>query len=527
MADTNQSNNQQGSNSRLSRREVIKQLASVPVVGAFAYGVYKKQQYKKFLKKNILQETQMKEGESEIDTMPENNKDKLLRLGIIGYGIRGHQLMKAAGFAPPETIKEWKKNARKNPDDTTYEDFMKQEDLNIEINGVCDLFDIRAEEARKAGANKNREESSEKLNQLPRRYKNYKDLLAADDIDAVIIATPDHWHAQITIDAAEAGKHVYLEKAMTRKIAEVPEVVNAVKRNNIIFQLGHQGRQTKSYIKAREAIHKNVLGDITLIEVTTNRNSPNGAWVYDIHPKAGPHNIDWQQFIKPTKKHPFSLERFFRWRCWWDYGTGLSGDLLSHEYDAMNQVLDLGIPESAVASGGVYYYKDGREVPDVFQVTYEYPERNLSLLYSATLASNKDRGRTIMGHDAYMELGNALNVYADPRSTKYKDKIDRGIIDPDLPIYQYIPGKEQTDAVTSATEQYFAGRGLLYTYRNGRRVDTTHLHVKEWLQGIRNNKQPSCDINKGYEEAITIQMATIAYREGRKVYWDKNKQTIV
>ena len=110
------------------------------------------------------------------------------------------------------------------------------------------------------------------------------------------------------------------------------------------------------------------------MEVCTNRNDPNGAWVYDIHPEAGPHNIDWQQFLGAAPYHDFSLERFFRWRCWWDYSTGLNGDLLTHEYDSINQIMEVGIPDSVVASGGIYFFKDGRTVPDVQQVVMEFPK---------------------------------------------------------------------------------------------------------------------------------------------------------
>jgi len=450
-----------------------------------------------------------------------------LRLGIIGYGGRGEHLVRALGFPHPDVIDSWKKAAMKDSKDKRYEQYMNQPDLNVTINGICDIFDVHAQRALQAGANQGRVGSKGSLGQPPKSYRRYKDLLAADDIDAVVIATPDHWHAQMIIEAARAGKHVYVEKAMTRTVQEAFQVRDTVKQSNIIFQLGHQNRQTESYLKAQEAIRKNLLGNINLIEVTTNRNSPNGAWVYPIHPQASQQTIDWQQFTEPTTNHPFSKERFFRWRCWWDYGTGLSGDLLTHEYDALNQIMHLGIPHSAMASGGIYHYKDGRTVPDTLQVAYEYPERDLSLLYSATLASRKDRGKVLMGHDGYMELGNTLQIYADPRSTRYREKIAKGIIDPSLPIYSYVPGKKDVDAVTSATEKYFAGRGLLYTYRGGRRVDTTHLHLAEWIHGIRTGRQPSCNIDRGFEEAITAHMSTISYKENRKVYWDKKKQKII
>jgi hypothetical protein len=133
----------------------------------------------------------------------------------------------------------------------------------------------------------------------------------------------------------------------------------------------------------------------------------------------------------------------------------------------------------------------------------------------------------MMGHDGHMELGNTLTVWPDRDSTRYKDMIQRGIIDPQKPLFSYIPGKKNVDAVSSATEAYFAGRGLLYTYRGGRRVDTTHLHIKEWIDCIRSGKQPSCNIDQGFEEAISAQMAIISYRENRKVYWDPAEQKII
>ncbi len=149
------------------------------------------------------------------------------------------------------------------------------------------------------------------------------------------------------------------------------------------------------------------------------------------------------------------------------------------------------------------------------------------MLYSASLASSRDRGKLIMGHDGNMELGNSITVWPDRNSTRFKKMIDQGVIDPQRPLYSYVPGKKNVDAITSATEAYFAGRGLLYTYRDGRRVDTTHLHIKEWIDCIRSGKQPSCNIDQGFEEAITAQMAIISYREDRKVFWDPEKKQLI
>jgi predicted dehydrogenase len=511
----------------INRRDLLKAMATVPLVGALGYGLYKKHKHYSSLNNALLEELNI--GDIEIpEITPDNNKK--IRIGVVGLGGRASYLVRSLGFVHPREIDGIIKKAKKDKNwQARLDNFKQQENLNVEITAICDIFDIRAEDGLKVGANLYRNGSNGKMAKAPKRYKTYKELCAAPDVDAVIIGTPDHWHSTIAIEAAKNGKHVYCEKPLSWTVAETYEVRKVVKDKGIVFQLGHQGRQTDSYNAARALIKKGALGKVNLIEVCTNRNSPNGAWVYNIHPKANEKNIDWKQFIGPAPWHDFSLERFFRWRCWWDYGTGLSGDLFTHEFDAMNQIFDLGIPDSAMASGGIYYFKDGRTVPDVLNQVYEYKDQELSLLYSASLASERPRGKVIMGHDASMELGSSVTVKVDPRSTKYAEKIRKGVIQPNKPAFSYVPGRSGIDAVTTATEKYFANRGLLYTYRNGKQIDTTHLHLKEWINCIRKNDgtQPSCNIDAAFEEAMAAHMGTISYREGRRTYWDKEKEVIV
>ena len=368
---------------------------------------------------------------------------------------------------------------------------MSQEDLNCSLLGACDLFDVNLELA--IDASKNEIRPGGKPKNIAKKYKDYRDLLADENIDAVIVATPDHWHSRIVIDAAKAGKHVYCEKGLTRTFDEAVAVYDTVKKTGITFQLGHQNRQVEANEQARQIVEQGLLGPVNLVELTTNRNSSWGAWVWNIHEKANEKTIDWDMFQKPApNKIPFgeeALKRFFRWRCWYDYGTGLSGDLLSHDFDTINQIMNIGIPKYASSTGGIYFYKDGRDVPDVWNATFEYPDKDLTLLYSATLSSNSPRGNRIMGHDATMIMGgqsgggsiHGFRVTADNESTKYRDRIKDGIINTKYPMYSYSPGSKQIDGVTSATSQYFASKGLLYTYRDGKRVDPTHLHIKDWL----------------------------------------------
>jgi len=514
--------------SGISRRGLLKALVSVPVLGAFAYNVLKKKARDDAKKADILAELGVSEGgPAVIPNAVSRPPSRRIRLGIIGNGGEGESLVRHAGFAHPDWISDARKALDEDPRDKQLEVYLNQDDLNVAFTGVCDLFDVRAERAIAASQVDVRPRGAA-VNPPARRFRRYTDMLESREVDAVIVATPDHWHARICQDAAAAGIHVYCEKAMTRTPEEALAVQDAVRRSNIVFQLGHQNRQSESHTKAREIIAANILGPITLVEATTNRNSPWGAWVWDIHKDGNPRTIDWAQFEEPAPhKVPFSLERFFRWRCWFDYGTGLAGDLLSHEYDAVNQVLQIGIPHSCVATGGIYYFRDGRDVPDVFQAVYEYPELGLTFMYSATLSNGMDRGLNFMGHDATMRVGGTLSVTADGESTRYQRKIKLGVIDPSQPMFTYRPGFKGIDAVTSATMQYFASRGLLFTYRGGRRMSAYHLMIKEWLDVIRNGGQTSCNIDRAVEEAITCHMATRSYLEGRKVTWDPVRRRIV
>ena len=518
----------------MNRREILKGLATIPVFGLFLVNLWQKIRRDALRKSNLLGDLiQEKSPPAVISGLSDSRH---LKLGIIGYGGRGSHLIRGAGFATKEWTDTVSENARKNKLDKQFETFMTQEDLNVSLVGVCDLFDVRAEQG--IDASKNEVPPGGKPKQTATRYTHYTDLLNIKDIDAVIVATPDHWHSRITIDAAKAGKNVYCEKGLTRTFDEAIKVYNEVKKTGITFQLGHQNRQVEANEKAKQIIKQGLLGKINLVELATNRNSPWGAWVWGIHPEGNAQTIDWDTFQEPSpNKIPFgeeALRRFFRWRCWFDYGTGLSGDLLSHDFDAINQIMDLGIPKYASSSGGIYFYKDGRDVPDVWNATFEYPDKDLTILYSATLSSNDPRGNRIMGHDATMQMGgqsgggsvHGFIVKADSESTRYKDRLESGIISTQYPIYTYSPGSKQIDGITSATSRYFANKGLLYTYREGKRVDPTHLHVKDWLDAIRSGGQPKCDIEQALHEAVACHMATESYLQGKQMEWHEDTHTI-
>ncbi len=501
------------------RRNTLKGLLGLPFVGGILAGAYIESREKKVEKKFILEELNINA------VRPDNTADLSgdpIRVGIIGFGGRGEHLVRVLGFATPSWMERMVEEDRKGD----IEAFQQQENLNVKLTGVCDVFDVKAEEAVAA---------------FPdcKRYRHHEDMINSPDIDAVVIATPDHWHAPIAIKALQAGKHVYVEKPMTHNIKETYELREAARNSKAVLQVGHQHRQTQSFITAKDIIDKKVLGHVSLVQANTNRNSDNGAWQYDIHPKASPHTIDWQQFLGDAPQVPFNKEHFFRWRKWWAYGSGLSGDLMTHDYDRVNCVLNMGMPKTVTASGGNYTHRDGRDVPDVLQVAMEYPdfstgstreeglEKGMTFVYSASLGNQFNRQTLLMGHDGTMELGNTLTVHADPNSTRYKDLIESGLIKTDVPIYSFNPAAEDVDAVTSATAKYFADKGLLWTYLDGKRVDSAMLHMKEWLNAIRNGTPVSCGIKEGFEEAMSAHMAGLSWKLGRRMEWDPIKEEII
>ncbi|MEM1257962.1 MAG: Gfo/Idh/MocA family oxidoreductase [Bacteroidota bacterium] len=509
-----------------TRRDLLKGLGGLPIVGAVWWAGASSTVGKRRERSAILEQLNIQPS---LPPAVPDISGAPVRVGIIGFGIRGEQLCRSLGFATKEWIEEMKLEVQENPNNKGLEDFMNQEKLNVHLAGVCDIFDYRAEKALRSFATEDN---------TIKRYTTYQDMIQSGEIDAVVIATPDHWHAPISIEALNNGVHVYVEKPMTHTIEETYRLREAALNSKAVFSVGHQHRQTLSFRTAKDIVDKGTLGHVSLIQTNTNRNDDNGAWNYEIMDEAGPNTIDWQQFLGSAPQVPFNKNHFFRWRKWWAYGSGLSGDLLTHDYDRLNCVLNLGIPESVMASGGVYTHNDGRNVPDVMQVNMEFPnystgssqvkgkEKGMTFCYSATLGNGFNRPTILMGHDGTMELGNRLTIWPDGGSTRYAAMLEAGKMSPGVPIYQYNPGSNSPDAVSSATSQYFADKGLMWTYIDGKRVDSTFLHMREWLSAIKNGSAISCGIKEGFEEAIAAHMAGLSWKLGKRIEWDTETETL-
>ncbi|UII76552.1 Gfo/Idh/MocA family oxidoreductase [Flagellimonas sp. HMM57] len=509
-----------------SRRDLLKGLGGLPILGAVWWAGAANTVYNRRGRSEILQQLNISPS---LPPMVPNIGGEPIKVGIIGFGIRGEQLCRSLGFATKEWMEEMKAEAEIDPKNKALEDFLNQDKLNVKLVGVCDVFDVNAERAIRS--------FSTPENKV-KRYDTYQEMIHSGEVEAVVIATPDHWHAPISIEALNNNIHVYVEKPMTHTVDETYSLRTAAEQSKAIFAVGHQHRQTLSFKTAKDIVEKGTLGHVSLIQTNTNRNDDNGAWNYDIHSKANPDTIDWEQFLGSAPKIPFNKNHFFRWRKWWAYGSGLSGDLLTHDYDRLNCVLNMGIPHSVSASGGIYTHNDGRDVPDVLQVNMEFPEfstgssqaqgkeKGMTFCYSATLGNAFSRPTILMGHDATMELGNTLTVWPDMASTRYAEMLEAEKMLPHIPIYQYNPGANVPDAISSATSQYFADKGLMWTYINGERVDSTFLHMREWLSAIKNDGNVSCGIKEGFEEAIAAHMAGLSWKLGRKIAWDAEKEVI-
>ena len=234
----------------------------------------------------------------------------------------------------------------------------------VKLVGVCDLYDKRLKEAKAQWGNE------------LFITKDYKEILSRKDIDAVIIATPDHWHQPIAIEAMNAGKHVYCEKPVIHKLHEGKALIEAQKKTGVLFQVGSQGMASLGNRAARLLIQQGIIGPVNFIDGQFT-GAPGRLNAFTAPEDASEETIWWNRFLGNAPKIPFNPQHFFAWRNWKDYGTGIAGDLFVHVLSSIHYIMDAIGPEKVYTTGGIRYYTDGlRDTPDVMLGYFDYPDRN-------------------------------------------------------------------------------------------------------------------------------------------------------
>jgi len=377
----------------------------------------------------------------------------------------------------------------------------------IKLVAACDLYDGRLADAKRKYGND------------IFTTRDYKEILTRKDIDAVIVATPDHWHKDISVDAMNAGKAVYCEKPMVHDITEGSAVVEAQNRNKVVFQVGSQGLSSLGNEKAKELLAAGAIGKLNYAEGFWARNSPGGAWQYDIPADGSLNTVDWKRFLNKYPDRPFDAKRFFRWRCYKDYGTGVSGDLFVHLFSSLHFITNSKGPQKIMAMGGLRFWKDGREVPDILMGMFDYAETPEHPAFNLSLRVNFVDGTA---DSTYLRLvGNegSMNVEWD-KVTLTRNKSYAATDDPLLTtkLKGQPAGYERKQMLPPDTTVFKAEDGY-----KGAHFD----HFNNFFTAIRENKPVMEDALFGYRAAAPALLCNDSYFADKAVKWDPVKLKMI
>ncbi len=370
---------------------------------------------------------------------------------------------------------------------------------NVNLVAVCDLYDGRLEDAK-----------SQWGGDLF-ITKDYKEILKRNDVDAVIVATPDHWHKQISVDALKAGKHVYCEKPMIHSIEEGQQIINTWKNSGKVYMVGSQGLSSLGNEKAKELLAAGAIGKINYAEGFWARNSAFGAWQYPIPQDASPATVDWQKFIAPTTKRPFDAERFFRWRNYRDYGTGMAGDLFVHLFSSLHFITNSLGPDQIAATGGLRFWEDGREVPDVLLGMFDYPDSDQHPGFNLSLRCNFVDGTS--GSTYLKIVGNEGSMDVEWDRVTLKRNANAASNDP------FFAEKSKEVNGRKDRKQMLPPPETIYAAENGYR-GAHYDHFANFFNAIRTNGTVVEDPVFGFRAAAPALLCNLSERKNEFIKWD-------
>ena len=392
-----------------------------------------------------------------------------VRLGFIGVGTRGKDILRPAASNP-----------------------------GCKVVAVCDVYGPHLRHAAEASGNP--EVTS---------HVDYHELLNNPKVEAVVIATPDHWHEQMVLDAIAAGKDVYCEKGWTTSIAAAKRMRAAIKKSGTVFQLGHQGRQHAAADVARKMLESTPIGAITMINtgrffIGTPDNPPwrwYGGYNQFVRPdpKQVIKELDWERWLGPAPAIEFNERHFWHWRCYNAYGTGQAGDLLTHEMDLVQAVLRYGIPDRCMTHAHNAFWKDDRESPDTWFSSFVFEKHDCTVVFQGSMNSTRMQTPELMGRDGrliFNDIGqNAtmFEIYGNGRAYR------PAVYPQPKPDYFFTPGKEHA------------------------KPD----HLTDFLNCVRNRQKPQCHEDEAFIENAVLVMSFESHRLGRLVRWDADKEEII
>ncbi|MBV6443692.1 MAG: Inositol 2-dehydrogenase/D-chiro-inositol 3-dehydrogenase [Saprospiraceae bacterium] len=417
--------------------------------------------------------------------------DERVRIAVIGAGIIGHYDADAALKIP-----------------------------GVELTAVCDLYTGRLEYAREKWGNK------------IFTTRDYREVLARNDVDTVLVCTPDHWHDRMSIDAMNAGKHVYCEKPMVQKIEWGHDVIGVQKKTGKVFQVGSQRASSAGILKAKELYEQGIIGELTYVEAVNDRSNALGAWNYSIPTDASPETVDFDRFLGRAPKVPFNKTHFFRWRNYKAYGTGVAGDLFVHLLTGLHTITGAIGPTSIFALGDLNYWRDGRDVNDLVTSVMDYPKTaqhpSFQFFTRVNLADgsgNYSNYCRLIGTEGMIDIG-----WNELRVTHFKR--------PEA------PGYGGYDAFTSFSarqkedfkkwyEQEYAGKAAEWkkfddiVFKPAEGYDDRYSHFVNFFESIRTGKPVLEDAVFGLRAAGPSLAANLSADTGKVVFWDPVRMKVV